>query len=308
MMERSMADGVLGLAIGDALGVPVEFKKRSTLQADPVTDLREFGSHYQPMGTWSDDTSMTLATVDSLKNGVDLSDVMQRFYNWYRNAEYTAGNRVFDVGIATSHALTRFHQGIAPAKCGGTDEWDNGNGSLMRILPAAVYCHEKLREASIAQKFAFIDDVSSLTHAHRRSRIGCEIYAFLVWAILETPTKDAIRTGLEQAKAWYEENPDLEAAAYSRLFAPNFADFPEDEINSSGYVVSTLEAAVWCLLNSNSYEECVLKAVNLGDDTDTVGAVAGGLAGLLYGKAGIPEKWLEKLRRREYIEELCSGR
>lgn len=307
-MERSMTDGVLGLAIGDALGVPVEFKKRSILQVDPVTDLQEFGSHYQPMGTWSDDTSMTLATVDSLKNGIDLPDLMQRFDSWYRNAKYTAGNTVFDVGIATSHALNRFRQGIAPVKCGGTNEWDNENGSLMRILPAAVYCREKMKKASIAQKLAFIDDVSSLTHAHRRSQIGCEIYAFLVWVILKAPAKDAIRAGLKQAKAWYEENPDSEAAAYSRLFASNFADLPEDEINSSGYVVSTLEAAVWCLLNSNSYEECVLKAVNLGDDTDTVGAVAGGLAGLLYGKAGIPEKWLEKLRRREYIEELCSGR
>lgn len=305
MEKNKLLDGVLGLAVGDALGVPVEFRDRQELKANPVTDMRGYGSHYQPVGTWSDDTSMTLATVDSLKNGIDLADMMQRFDNWYREAHYTAGGSVFDVGIATSRALSRFHQGIAPTQCGGSQEYDNGNGSLMRILPAAVYCHDKMQEAPIAEKLAFIDNVSSLTHAHRRSHIGCEIYAFLVWAILDYPAKEAVWTGLEHAKAWYTDNPDTEAAAYYRLLGPDYAALPEDVINSSGYVVSTLEAAVWCLLNTNTYKDCVLKAVNLGNDTDTVGAVAGGLAGLIYGLDAIPNSWLDGLKNREYILALC---
>lgn len=305
MEKNKLLDGILGLAVGDALGVPVEFRNRQELKANPVTDMRGYGSHYQPVGTWSDDTSMTLATVDSLKNGIDLADMMQRFDNWYREAHYTAGGSVFDVGIATSRALSRFHQGIAPTQCGGSQEYDNGNGSLMRILPAAVYCYEKMPEAAIAEKLAFIDDVSSLTHAHRRSQISCEIYAFLVWAILDHPAKDAIHIGLEQAKAWYTVSPNTETAAYSRLFDPDYAALPEDAISSSGYVVSTLEAAVWCLLNTNTYKDCVLKAVNLGNDTDTVGAVAGGLAGLIYGLDAIPNSWLDGLKNREYILALC---
>lgn len=306
MEKNKLLDGVLGLAVGDALGVPVEFRDRQELKANPVTDMRGYGSHYQPVGTWSDDTSMTLATVDSLKNGIDLADMMQRFDNWYRKAYYTANGNVFDIGIATSRALSRFHQGITPTKCGGSQEYDNGNGSLMRILPAAVHCHDKMQEAPIAEKLAFIDNVSSLTHAHRRSQIACEIYAFLVWAIMDNPVKDAIRIGLEQAQAWYTVNPESESDYYSRLFVPTFVSLLEDEIDSSGYVVSTLEAAVWCLLNTNTYKECVLKAVSLGNDTDTVGAVAGGLAGLLYGAASIPEDWLEQLEKKTYICDLCG--
>lgn len=306
MEKSSMTDGVLGLAVGDALGVPVEFMERFFLQADPVTDMIGFGSHYQPAGTWSDDTSMTLATVDSLKNGVDLADMMQRFDNWYNDAEYTAGDKVFDIGNATSRALLRFEQGVAPIQCGGTYEWDNGNGSLMRILPAAVYCHEQMPDATTDEKLKLIDDISRLTHGHRRSQIACEIYAFLVWAIMDNSVKDAIRIGLEQAQAWYTVNPESESDYYSRLFVPTFVSLLEDEIDSSGYVVSTLEAAVWCLLNTNTYKECVLKAVSLGNDTDTVGAVAGGLAGLLYGAASIPEDWLEQLEKKTYICDLCG--
>lgn len=160
----------------------------------------------------------------------------------------------------------------------------------------------------MVQKLALIDDISCLTHGHRRSQVGCEIYSFLIWALLNEPRKDTVQKGLNAAKTWYEANPEAETAAYARLFAPDFAALPEQEIRSSGYVVYTLEAAVWCVLNSNSFEECVLKAVNLGEDTDTVGAVAGSLASLIYGQESIPADWLEILKKKDEIVKLCSDR
>lgn len=131
-------NGVFGAVVGDALGVPVEFKASETLAADPVVGMREFGSHNQPKGTWSDDSSMMLATLDSIriKGKIDYKDIMDRFKAWAMDGAYTPFDKVFDIGIATSNAISRYVNGEEALKCGGTAEKDNGNGSLMRILPA----------------------------------------------------------------------------------------------------------------------------------------------------------------------------
>ena len=149
-----------------------------------------------------------------------------------------------------------------------------------------------------------VEKGSSLTHRHECSRIGCLIYSFVLLYLLTDPTKDALKRALSRAKHYLQNR--FEFSRYERIFAPDFADLPRDEIKSSGYVVDTLEAALWCVLNTNSYQECVLKAVNLGRDTDTVAAVAGGLAGALYGYDAIPEEWRNILVKREYIEEMCE--
>ena len=158
-----------------------------------------------------------------------------------------------------------------------------------------------------------IHNVSSLTHAHKRSQIACGLYATIVRKLLEEmDLKNAIHSGLKEGKAIYDfldsddDKYSDELKHFKRLFQKNFAKLPEDEIKSSGYVVDTLEAALWCLLNTDNYKDCVLKAVNLGEDTDTVSAVAGGLAGMFYGVDGIPKEWLNQLARRGYIEELCE--
>ena len=143
-----------------------------------------------------------------------------------------------------------------------------------------------------------------LTHAHPRSQIGCLIYSVLLTGLLRHPEKASVFHGLDQAMHLFGEEP--EAAFYHRMFAPNYAYLDRSQIKSSGYVVDTLEAAVWCVITTDSYAECVLKAVNLGEDTDTVAAVAGGLAGALYGLDGIPQAWLDKLKKREWIEAMCE--
>ena len=295
-----------GHAVADALGVPVEFSSRQERKNDPVSDMRGYGTHPVPAGTWSDDTSMAIATLDSLAGGVDLDDMMQKFCLWKTEAAYAATNEVFDMGIATGEALFRYLKGTPALQCGCDGEYDNGNGSLMRIYPAVLYWHyADFPDRSDDALDEFIFQVSALTHSHLRSQLACGIYAHVLLHLLEGKS---VTDGLRHAQAHYSQIPAYQAEIkhFRRLFDAGFAALPEDELQSSGYVVTSLEAAVWCLLNTDSYAECVLKAVNLGSDTDTVAAIAGALAGYKYGMEGIPQSWLGTLLRTELLDEICE--
>ncbi len=302
-IEYKIKSVILGHAIADALGVPAEFASRAELDSAPVTDMEGYGTYTYPAGTWSDDTSMTLCALDSMAKGrLDLKEIMDNFCLWFYKNEFTAAGECFDIGGACMSAIEKYKSfSLPPHMCGGEDERSNGNGSLMRILPFALFC--EYGEYS-GNWLDIIHLGSSLTHRHERSRIGCGIYSIIVRKLLCRPDKDSVHVALKRARTEYEGNPELEK--YKRIFEPDFALLNRDEIRSSGYVVDTLEAAIWCLLTTDSYKDCVLKAVNLGDDTDTVAAVAGGLAGALYGLDSIPKAWLDTLIKREYIEELCE--
>lgn len=295
---------MLGHAVGDALGVPAEFRKREELDSSPITDMVGYGTYPYPAGCWSDDTSMALAALDSLAHGtLDFDDILQRFGQWYYHGEYTPTGSLFDVGGTCSLAIQRYCTDHLPiAECGLADVSSNGNGSLMRIHPFVLMT--RLDRRPLADAEAVIDNASALTHAHERSKLACRIYALILLHLLNTPTKESVKQTLQLAARRYRNSP--EADHYSRLFSPDFEALPHSAIRSTGYVVDTLEAAVWCLLTTDGYRECVLKAVNLGEDTDTVAAIAGGLAGALYGYGAIPQEWLDVLKRREYIEEMCD--
>lgn len=303
-------DGIIGLATGDALGVPVEFRSRQELAENPVVSMREYGTHHQPAGTWSDDTSLTLALMDSMieENGINPADMMERFSGWLMYGDYTATGEVFDVGSATRSAIMNYGHGTDPLKCGGISEYENGNGSLMRILPVAYYL-EAQPDATTEFRMETVHKISSLTHRHPVSLIGCGLCTGVALKLLsrEESLYASVEQGLKETFACYELMGWEDLHAYARLEnLAEFSELPETEIRSGGYVVDTLEAALWCLLNSTSYGECVLKAVNLGNDTDTVGAVAGGLAGMYYGAGEIPDEWLNTLKKREYIESICE--
>ncbi len=274
-------DGIMGVVVGDALGVPVEFKSRGSFHIDGMTG---FGSHNQKPGTWSDDSSLTLALADSIarKGGIDYNDIMASFVKWYQDGEYTAHGVVFDVGLATSKALRRYMYGYDPLKCGGTNERDNENGSLMRILPVAF------TKADSEE----VMNISALTHAHRIAKTACLIYVELARRLID---------GMDRLPA-LKSVSGLCTGEFARL--TNIADIPENEIQSSGYVVHTLEASVWCLLKYDNYHDAVLAAVNLGDDTDTTAAVTGGLAGIAFGN--IPKDWISEIAGKDWIEELCD--
>ena len=316
-MEQNVRSLIIGHAVGDALGVPVEFASRERLEAEPVTEMRGYGTHKVPAGTWSDDTSMTLCLLESLTRlmKVDYQDIMNNFLKWMEEGEFTATGITFDVGITTRHALLRSRpdpisakmgaKGIDPLLCGEDSEYSNGNGSLMRIAPMALYLNGNLTEDTLQ----LVHNVSKLTHAHVRSQMACGIYVFIATELLLNKNLNAIRTGIEKAYQFYQGQEEFktEINTYSRIWnMEQFAELAEYYIKSSGYVVDTLEAALWCLLNTDNYCECVLKAVNLGGDTDTVGAITGGLAGLLYGEENIPPAWRKELRRMDYIEKLCD--
>lgn len=310
--EHTVKSAILGLVVGDALGVPVEFQSREELEQDPVTGMRAYGTHHQPAGTWSDDSSMALCLLESLTHSVSYDDMMARFLRWAEEGYMTAHGDVFDMGIATRQALTKYAKGTPPLKCGGTGTYDNGNGSLMRILPLALYLHRTMGPEFPRKPEAFqiIHNASALTHAHPISLIACDIYCSIANELLCGRSSPAdIQHGITAAKEMCASLTDTAPYldTFKRVDVDVLRSLPKSEIRGSGYVVHTLEATLWCLLHTDSYRACVLEAVNLGEDTNTVGAVAGGLAGIQYGMADIPEEWLAVLAKRSEIEALCQA-
>jgi ADP-ribosyl-[dinitrogen reductase] hydrolase len=298
-------DSLLGVSVGDAIGVPVEFKSRKWLQEHPVTGVQGYGSHNQPPGTWSDDSSLTFCLAEMLCGKYDLQNLANRFVNWKDHAWWTPYGEVFDIGIGTSEAISRLERGITPVMAGGSGEDSNGNGSLMRILPLLFFVK---KQAVIDKRFLAVKDVSSLTHRHIRSVIACFIYLEFALEIMAGKEKrEAYRKTCSTIKTFLDETDtctEKEATHFEKILSGNISHLPEDEIRSSGYVIHTLEASLWCLLNTGNYSGAVLKAINLGEDTDTTAAVTGGLAGLLYGWETIPSEWISGLARREDIEDL----
>lgn len=309
-MNRNIwRDGVMGLVVGDALGVPVEFKSRWELTQNPVENMRAYGTFNQPAGTWSDDSSMVFATMDSLKDGYDLEDIMKKFVRWIKWSAYTPFGKVFDSGISTRDAVFKYVNKNRIDGCDG--EHDNGNGSLMRILPICLFAYDQQKKNGITDEDAIymIHEVSALTHAHIRSLIACGLYFFMVRAILDGGDDLTVnlQNGLDDAFTFYVEDmtDPKELKHYDRIRElKDFAATDVDDIKSTGYVVASLEAALWCLVNTDNYKDCMLKAVNLGSDTDTVAAIAGGLAGLFYGQDGIPQDWLDVIQKRDWIENM----
>ncbi len=316
-MKNKWLDGIFGVVVGDALGCPVEFLDRWELQNDPVTDMRGFGTFNLPAGSWTDDSSLTLALLDSLseKKAVVLPDIMEKFTAWLNHGVYTPYGDTFDVGRGTRQAICRYVRDKDVTACGGASAHDNGNGSLMRIMPACLYCYEQEKAGKMDRKAAIdmIHDVSALTHAHLRSKIACGLYYFMVAGILDnegnTPLIDLLQKSMTDGWAFYAERGtnSAELSYYSRLSDLEcFAAVKEDDIRSTGYVVDTLEAAIWSLITTDSYEACTLKAVNLGLDTDTVAAIAGGLAGIYYGIEQMPQEWIDTIARKDWIYKLCE--
>ena len=307
---------LLGVAIGDALGVPVEFRSRAARHLDPVVGMRAHGTHRQPMGTWSDDAALTFCLAETLArsgglNGLpDLDDFGRRCVNWFDNAYWTATGEVFDVGGATHAAIIHLKQGIQPELAGQRSEGSNGNGALMRILPLVFHQLWLAEHLNLDACWALTNSVACVTHGHPRSSLGCFLYlAVARELVLGHAPGVAYELMRQQVTPWLQ-NGSIPAVVedwhYRVILDGTLPTLDESLIKSTGYVVHTLEAALWCLLRHDGYAATVLAAVNLGDDTDTTAAVAGGLAGLAYGETAIPAEWLQVLARRSDIEDLAG--
>ncbi len=309
--QERILGGLWGALVGDALGVPVEFRNRAEVQQNPVVDMREFGTHNQPRGTWSDDGALLLCTVDSLLNAeFDTEDMGRRFVAWMQEAKWTATGVVFDIGGTTADALMKITSGSKAEDAGGCDEHNNGNGSLMRIIPVSL----RFAGEPIASLSQLAERVSVITHGHGRSKLACAFYSLMIRYLLEEQEPSlALTSARKDFAALYGRSREFER--FRSHLTEDFAALPEGMVVSSGYVLHTLHAALWCLLTTTNYRDCALKAVNLGGDTDTTGCVAGGLAGAAYGVQGIPPEWISQMQRRGDVDcllrdfaDLCNGK
>lgn len=281
-MGKFLRNALFGIAVGDALGVPHEKKPRGSFKC--------LGWDYTPepdrKRTWSDDTALTLAELDSLGTlkRVDFDAIMQNFMEW------------FLMGKSTVHAIKNYCYGKKAIDCGSKDIMSNGNGALMRIMPFCL-----LRE-EYRKTFNF-DDAVGMTHRHPINLVACCFFDVLVNAIVRGSD---LKTAYETAeKSLSQEEKEL-------IQMPSFgllSERPESEIKSGRFVLDTLWAAIWCVEKTTNYRYAVLKAVDLGDDSDTTASVAGGIAGLIYGiggEKGVPSNWIEQLACRNWLEDAAE--
>jgi ADP-ribosyl-[dinitrogen reductase] hydrolase len=301
-----IAPAIFGVAVGDALGVPVEFKSREQLTKNPVTDMREFGTHHQPKGTWSDDSSLAFCLMESLSKGYNLEDMSIRFLKWMNEAYWTPHGSVFDIGMTTRFAMLEIAKGTPPEVCGGFEENNNGNGSLMRILPLAFHLFS---EPNIHERYMKVKHVSSITHGHFRSVFSCFFYIeYAIHLIKGSDKFEALELTRNAVKA-YAQNKEFnpkELQLFNLVLNENIAETPASEIRGSGYVLSSLEASLWAFISTKNYKDAVLKVINLGEDTDTTGAITGGLAGLYYGFGDHFDYWRFQVARYDDIEDLIE--
>ncbi len=312
---RIAKDALLGQAVGDAFGVPVEFLSREEVRLiDPydmmgVDSQLPFSSRWTisiPKGCWSDDTSMTVASMVSFINNhgiIDYQDQLQQFIEWWDHGKYCSFDYSFGLGGNISAALKRYRMGCPALKCGGRQVMDNGNGALMRILPFSLYCiFHQLGQKDTAD---VTGNGSAMTHGHEISKICCFIWTEYLRSVCETANAEKAIDYIENLpyQQWFSEEA-MEAVRF--VVRKRIRDLTENDIGQTGYVVDTLYSALFSLYHADSFEKAILNAVNLGYDTDTVGAVTGAAAGIIYGKENIPTRWLTDLRRKDDLEDLAK--
>ncbi|MFJ8528379.1 ADP-ribosylglycohydrolase family protein [Bacillus sp. NPDC094106] len=301
--ENPVLSGLLGFCVGDALGVPVEFQLRDEI--NKITTMTGYGTHNQPPGTWSDDSSLTFCLAESLIRGYDLNDIKQKMCDWYYYGYWNVNDKLpFDIGRTTFKALSKIKAGINLSEAGEQNEKDNGNGSLMRVLPLAYY----LKEKKTKDKIPLIEEVSGITHAHIRSKIACSIYVEFAIQLLNYHSPIIAYEKMKEVIIPYYKNKghQEELNHFKRILEHDISTYQEHEIKSTGYVVDSLEACLWSFLTTTTFSDAVLKAVNLGEDTDTIGALTGGLAGIYYGVNSIPKRWVRTISRKSDIYDLSN--
>jgi ADP-ribosylglycohydrolase len=299
--QSRLRGGLFGLLIGDALGVPYEFHSMAAIPPLAEIEMVPPGSFDRahpgvPPGTWSDDGAQALGLLDALLRNreLDLDTFATNLLNWYQGGAFTPDGNVFDVGNQTQRAFQVLATGIAPELAGPDSERDNGNGSLMRCLPAAMVASSRDNAIRLARKQSLV------THRHSRSQLSCALYSLTAMNILEGQSApDAVRKAEDEMLERYAgrtEETELKIVLDGRFDAPQGA----------GYVVDSFWSAIHCLLATSNYEDCVKHAIALGNDTDTTAAIAGGLAGLLYGEDALPKRWIAALHGKEIVESLLE--
>ena len=284
-LDRSQGS-LLGLAAGDAVGTTLEFKQRDTYEH--LTDMVGGGPFSLPVGAWTDDTSMALCLAVSLieKKGFNAVDQMERYRRWQYQGYFSSTGECFDIGGTVSAALDKFATTGEPYS-GSTADSSAGNGSLMRLAPiVAFYYPDKVKVLHYAR------ESSRTTHGAAECLDACSILsALLVRAI----------AGADKSRILDKLHIEAGSAYTNRIANMEFKELGRDQIKGSGYVMESLEAALWCFYKTDSFKEAILLAANLGDDADTTAAICGQIAGAHYGASRIPNEWMEKLVMKEDI-------
>ncbi len=282
---------LLGLAVGDAVGTTVEFKPRGSFA--PLTDMVGGGPFHLQPGQWTDDTSMALCLATSLiaKKGFDPVDQMDRYWDWYRKGYLSSTGECFDIGNTVRQALERYQSTRNPFS-GEIAPNMAGNGSLMRLAPIPIFYFPDLQKI-----IHFAVESSRTTHGTAECLEACPLFAEMLFNAFSGMDKEAIlfKTTFQPSM------PNIKNIAMG-----GYRNKSVDQIRGSGYVVQSLEAALWCFYHTDSFESAILQAANLGDDADTTAAICGQIAGAYYGETGIPEKWLNKLFMKPQIEDLAD--
>ena len=313
LKSNTVIDALLGVSIGDAVGVPFEFKSREEMEKYPARYMTGFGTHNQPAGTWSDDSSLTFCLAEALIDGYDLSNIASKFIAWRDRNYWTARGFVFDIGMTTTVALSRLKKilisknldELGEQKYLG-NEYDNGNGSLMRILPLLFYIKDK----NIKEQFEIIWDVSALTHRHIRAAMSCLIYLKLAENLINGLDKENAyqKMRIDIQKFWDTMDfAEIEGMHFERIIQNDIRETDIEDLKTGGYVIEVLESSIWFFLQKEDYEQTILSIINLGHDTDTSAAIAGGLAGIYYGVENIPENWINSLARLNDIVDLGNA-
>lgn len=295
---------LLGLAVGDALGAAVEFRGPGTFEE--VTGYRGGGPHGLGPGEWTDDTSLALALADSIgEAGWNLDDQAARYAKWWRTGAYSVNGRCFDIGNATRSALGRFLKTQDARSSGDPSERASGNGSIMRLAPVPI-AFADLFPDHVEELATRLVESSLPTHASHQCLSSCAYFGLVLAGLIHGAPRDEVLAAdweplrrVESVQALHPEVAEVAGGAFRRKKPP--------AIVGSGYVVKSLEAALWAFHDAEDFRQAVLRAVNLGDDADTTGAVCGQLAGAYWGERGIPEEWREGLARRDLIEKALHG-
>lgn len=304
-MERTdrQRGALIGLAVGDALGAPIEFEPPGAFV--PIDGFRGGGPHGLRAGEWTDDTSMALALADSIAEcGWDIDDQAERYVAWWRTAKYSSNGRVFDIGNATVAALCRFVDTGDARTSGGTREHESGNGSIMRLAPVPIR-YVYMFPQGIDDLIERAVESSLPTHATLQCRGACAYFCLILVGLIAGLSREEVLKPewgpIVHLRQVLSLHPDL-----ATVVDGSYRERKPPEIRGSGYVVESLEAALWAFHDADDFEQAVLRAVNLGDDADTTGAVCGQLAGAFWGHSGIPQRWLAGLARSDLIEDVLS--
>lgn len=287
---------LLGLACGDAVGTTVEFSPRGSFP--PVTDMVGGGPFRLQPGEWTDDTSLALCLAASLieRNSFDPVDQMERYCRWKDEGYMSSNGECFDIGNTTYEALSKYRMSVNPFS-GPTRPNSAGNGSLMRLAPVPMFFSNDIDKATF-----YSGESSRTTHGAREAVDACRLFGKQLAMALTGESKDSI---LFSAKERFTGEKTL-AQSIQDIADGSYADKSEADIRGSGYVVKSLEASLWCFLKTDNFKDAILKAVNLGDDADTTGAICGQIVGAYYGIADIPKHWLARLAKREMIEGMAG--